>query len=72
MIALTAGEYLIGIAAVITTAMPGFLAWIQSRKTHSEFNSKMDKMLALTQKDAKAEGKLEGAAEEKARGVNAP
>lgn len=64
--------WLAGISAVIVAATPGFLAWIQSRKTHKEFNSKMDKMLALTQKDAKAEGKLEGAAEEKARGANTP
>lgn len=64
--------WLAGISAVIVAATPGFLAYMQSRKTHKEFNSKMDAMLVLTQKEAKAEGKLEGAAEEKERVGNTP
>ena len=49
----------------VAAALPGFLSWMQSRKNHKTFNSKMDVMMKLVAKSARAEGKLEGIEEQK-------
>jgi len=61
---------LLGIAAVLTAGMPGFLAWRQAKTSHNLMNSRLDQLVRLTRKDALAEGKLEGGKEErKKRGM---
>lgn len=50
---------LAAIAAVITAGTPGFLAWLQARKTHTAVNSRLTELLELTRKSSKAEGVLE-------------
>ena len=57
------GEFamiLAAIAAVVTAGTPGFLAWLQARKTHVAVNSRLTQLLKLTQKSSKAEGVKEG------------
>lgn len=51
--------FLAAIAAVITAATPGFLAWMQARKTHLMVNSRLTELIELTRVSAKAEGRLE-------------
>lgn len=58
---------LIGIAAVLTAGMPGFLAWRQGKSSHKLVNSRMDELVNLTRTSALAKGKLEGRAAEKKR-----
>lgn len=48
------------IAAVVTAGTPGFLAWLQARKTHVAVNSRLTELLELTRRSSKAEGVLEG------------
>jgi len=54
--------FLAALAGIITAATPGFLAWLQSRKTHLMVNSRLTELLELTRTSAKAEGRLEGQA----------
>jgi len=58
---------LTALAAVITAATPGFLSWMQSRKTHRLVNSRLTELLNLTRESAKAEGRLEGESAKAAR-----
>ena len=60
------------IAAVIVAATPGFLAWLQSRKTHLLVNSRLTELLELTRKAAKAEGKLEAVDEQSKANLGNP
>lgn len=53
--------------AFLGLAVPGWLAWLQARKNHVMMNSRLTELLDATRKSAKAEGKVEGAAEEKQR-----
>jgi hypothetical protein len=59
------------IIVAIIAATPGFLGSLillwRLAVVHRTFNSKMDRMLALTADAARAEGKLEGKAEAEAK-----
>ncbi len=52
--------FLAAVAAVVTAGTPGFLAWLQARKTHIAVNSRLTELLELTRQSSKAEGILEG------------
>jgi len=54
------------IVGAMTAATPGFLAWMQTRRTHVAINSRMDELLTLTKKQSASEGREEGVAAEKA------
>lgn len=53
----------IAVATSLAASVAGLLAWLQSRQNHKVMNSRLDELVALTRKDAKAEG----VAEEKQR-----
>ncbi len=56
------------LVALIYTAPPSFLAWLawrQGKSSHKLVNSRMDELVALTRKSARAKGRLEGQAAEK-------
>lgn len=63
---MTIYEILLGLAAVITAGMPGYLAWKQSKATHKEFG-KFNEFVNLTRTSALAKGKLQGRAAERKR-----
>jgi len=58
---------LLGIAAVLTAGTPGLLAWRQGKASHALMNSRLDALVEITRRAARAKGRLEGRAEEKKR-----
>ena len=57
---------LAGIAGVITAGTPGFLAWIEARKTKHLWNSRLDEFKLLITESEFTKGKTAGRAEERA------
>lgn len=57
------------IITALVTALPAtvvaFMAWRESRNTHTAINSRMDELLEETRKSSQAKGKSEGKLEER-------
>ena len=60
----------IALIAALATIVPSYFAYMASRTakaTHDVVNSRMEKFLEMAKQSFRAEGKLEGAKEEKER-----
>jgi len=55
----------VAILVAVIAATPATLAWLQSRTNHHMMNSRLDEVIQLTSRIARARGRREGRAAEK-------
>lgn len=56
------------IILAVLVALPGILTYLQQRRNHKLMNSRLDELVEAEKAKSRAEGKIEGAADEKAKG----